>query len=98
MITGSSHHGMQVREVETGRTTLVYPRLAEERTPSQPSRRRLCTCLLQCPTNEKDDRYVHQAKRIDRPCFGATLLKNQDKYPMSERERAWLLGDVAYVL
>ncbi|KAI9438805.1 cytochrome P450 [Lactarius indigo] len=35
-----------------------------------------------------------QAKVIDRPCFGATLLKNQDKYPLSERERAWLLGDV----
>ncbi|KAH9022268.1 cytochrome P450 [Lactarius pseudohatsudake] len=31
---------------------------------------------------------------IDRPCFGATLLKNQDKYPLSEHERAWLLGDI----
>ncbi|KAH8979060.1 cytochrome P450 [Lactarius hatsudake] len=31
---------------------------------------------------------------IDRPCFGATLLKNQDKYPLSELERAWLLGDI----
>lgn len=46
----------------------------------------------------KDDGYVHQAKKVDRPCFGATLLNNQDKYPLSERERAWLLGDVAYVL
>jgi hypothetical protein len=89
---------MQVSKVETGRTILVYPRLAEERTPSQPSRRRLCTYLLQCSANDKDDRYVHQAKNIDRPCFGATLLKNQDKHPLSERERAWLLGDIAYVL
>ncbi|KAF8267197.1 cytochrome P450 [Lactarius quietus] len=31
---------------------------------------------------------------IDRPCFGTTLLKNQDKYPLSENERAWLLGDI----
>ncbi|KAI9450879.1 cytochrome P450 [Lactarius psammicola] len=33
------------------------------------------------------------AKGIDRPCFAATLLKNQDKHPLSERERAWLLGE-----
>ncbi|KAH9047995.1 cytochrome P450 [Lactarius deliciosus] len=33
-------------------------------------------------------------KGIDRPCFGAALLKNRDKYPLSERERAWLLGDL----
>lgn len=97
MIVGSSHQGLQAREVETGRTILVYPRLAEERTPSQPSRGRLCMCLLQCSTNAKDDRYVHQAKKIDRPCFGTTLLKNQDKYPLSERERAWLLGGITYV-
>ncbi|KAI9450881.1 cytochrome P450, partial [Lactarius psammicola] len=34
------------------------------------------------------------AKGIDRPCFAATLLKNQDKYPLSGRERAWLLGEI----
>ncbi|KAH9022259.1 cytochrome P450 [Lactarius pseudohatsudake] len=30
------------------------------------------------------------AKGIDQPSFGATLIKNQGKYHLSERERAWL--------
>ncbi|KAH8977256.1 cytochrome P450 [Lactarius hatsudake] len=34
------------------------------------------------------------AKGIDQPSFGATLIKNQDKYHLSERERAWLVGDM----
>ncbi|KAH8977249.1 cytochrome P450 [Lactarius hatsudake] len=34
------------------------------------------------------------AKGIDQPSFGATLLKNQGKYRLSEREQAWLAGDM----
>ncbi|KAH9022270.1 cytochrome P450 [Lactarius pseudohatsudake] len=34
------------------------------------------------------------AKGIDQPSFGATLLKNQEKYRLSEREQAWLVGDM----
>ncbi|KAH8982499.1 cytochrome P450 [Lactarius akahatsu] len=34
------------------------------------------------------------AKGIDQPSFGATLIKNQGKYHLSERERAWLVGDM----
>ncbi|KAH8982495.1 cytochrome P450 [Lactarius akahatsu] len=34
------------------------------------------------------------AKGIDQPSFGATLLKNQGKYRLSEREQAWLVGDM----
>ncbi|KAH8994254.1 cytochrome P450 [Lactarius akahatsu] len=34
------------------------------------------------------------AKGIDQPSFGATLIKNQDKYRLSELEQAWLVGDV----
>ncbi|KAI9438802.1 cytochrome P450 [Lactarius indigo] len=34
------------------------------------------------------------AKGIDQPSFGATLIKNQDKYCLSEREQAWLVGDM----
>ena len=40
----SSHRGIQARQVERGRAILVHPRHAEERTPFQSSRRRLCTC------------------------------------------------------
>ena len=47
--------------------------------------------------NEMDYRYQSQAKGIDRPSFGATLIKNQDKYHLSEREQAWLVGAMAYV-
>ncbi|KAF8267195.1 cytochrome P450 [Lactarius quietus] len=35
------------------------------------------------------------AKGIDRPSFGATLIKNQDKYHLSGREQAWLVGAMA---
>ncbi|KAI9438807.1 cytochrome P450 [Lactarius indigo] len=34
------------------------------------------------------------AKGIDQPSFGATLIKNQHKYRLSEREQAWLAGDM----
>ncbi|KAH9164020.1 cytochrome P450 [Lactarius sanguifluus] len=34
------------------------------------------------------------AKGIDQPNFGATLIKNQEKYRLSEREQAWLVGDM----
>ncbi|KAH9168151.1 hypothetical protein EDB89DRAFT_1909556 [Lactarius sanguifluus] len=34
------------------------------------------------------------AKAIDQPSFGATLIKNQEKYRLSEREQAWLVGDM----
>ncbi|KAH9022271.1 cytochrome P450 [Lactarius pseudohatsudake] len=34
------------------------------------------------------------AKGIDQPSFGATLLKNQEKYRLSEREQAWLVSDM----
>jgi cytochrome P450 len=37
------------------------------------------------------------AKGIDQPSFAATLLKNQDKYQLSEREQAWLVGSMVYV-
>ncbi|KAH9047990.1 cytochrome P450 [Lactarius deliciosus] len=34
------------------------------------------------------------AKGIDRPSFGATLIKNQEKYRLSECEQAWLVGSM----
>ncbi|KAI9438791.1 cytochrome P450 [Lactarius indigo] len=34
------------------------------------------------------------AKGVDQPSFGATLIKNQHKYRLSEREQAWLVGDM----
>ncbi|KAI9438803.1 cytochrome P450 [Lactarius indigo] len=34
------------------------------------------------------------AKGIDRPSFGATLIKNHEKYHLSEREQAWLVGNM----
>ncbi|KAI9438808.1 cytochrome P450 [Lactarius indigo] len=34
------------------------------------------------------------AKGIDRPSFGATLIKNQERYRLSEREQAWLVSDM----
>ena len=52
-----------------------------------------CSGLL----NEMDYRYQFQAKGIDRPSFGATLIKNRDKYHLSEREQAWLAGSMVYV-
>ena len=38
-----------------------------------------------------------QADGIDRPSFGATVLKNHSKYGLSEREQAWLVGNMLYV-
>ncbi len=35
-----------------------------------------------------------QANGIDRPSFGATVIKNQSKYNLSEREQAWLVGSL----
>ncbi|KAH8979058.1 cytochrome P450 [Lactarius hatsudake] len=34
------------------------------------------------------------ARGIDQPSFGATLIKNQEKYRLSEREQAWLVSDM----
>ncbi|KAI9450882.1 cytochrome P450 [Lactarius psammicola] len=34
------------------------------------------------------------AKGIDRPSFAATLIKSRGKYHLSEREQAWLVGDM----
>ncbi|KAH9167491.1 cytochrome P450 [Lactarius sanguifluus] len=34
------------------------------------------------------------AKGIDQPSFGATLIKNREKYRLSEREQAWLVGSM----
>ncbi len=47
--------------------------------------------------NVMDYGYQPQAKGIDRPCFGATLLKNRERYHLTEREEAWLVGDMLYV-
>ncbi|KAH9059152.1 cytochrome P450 [Lactarius vividus] len=33
-------------------------------------------------------------QRIDQPSFSATLIKNQEKYRLSEREQAWLVSDM----
>ncbi|KAI9441900.1 cytochrome P450 [Lactarius indigo] len=37
------------------------------------------------------DELVHG---IDRPSFGATVLKGRDKYGLSEREQAWIVGNM----
>jgi len=34
------------------------------------------------------------ANGLDRPSFGATVIKVQNKYHLSEREQAWLVGDM----
>ncbi|KAF8273319.1 cytochrome P450 [Lactarius quietus] len=34
------------------------------------------------------------ANGIDRPCFGATVIRAQSKYHLTEREQAWLAGDM----
>jgi hypothetical protein len=38
----------------------------------------------------------HQLQRdgIDQPSFGATVLKNHSKYGLSEREQAWIVGNM----
>jgi hypothetical protein len=36
--------------------------------------------------------FLHQANGIDRPSFGATVITNQSKHDLSEREQAWLVG------
>ncbi|KAH9024705.1 cytochrome P450 [Lactarius pseudohatsudake] len=45
-------------------------------------------------TNVFSAKYQCQAKGIDQPSFGAMLIKNQGKYHLSERERAWPVGDM----
>jgi len=47
--------------------------------------------------NVTDYGYRLQAQGIDRPSFGATLLKSRDKYHLTEREQAWLVGDMLYI-
>jgi hypothetical protein len=51
-------------------------------------------CLLRPSTDEKDHTLSHEANRFDRPSFGATVIKVQSKYRLSEREQAWLVGDM----
>jgi len=38
--------------------------------------------------------FRRQANGIDRPSFGATVITNQSKHDLSEREQAWLVGDM----
>ena len=42
--------------------------------------------------------YQRQRDGIDRPSFGATVLKGQSKYGLSDREQAWLVGNMLYVI
>ncbi len=37
---------------------------------------------------------VYQANGIDQPSFGASVTTNQSKHGLSEREQAWLVGDM----
>jgi hypothetical protein len=46
---------------------------------------------------EIDHNFQLQRDGIDRPSFGATVLKNHSKYGLSEREQAWLVGNMLYV-
>jgi hypothetical protein len=36
--------------------------------------------------------FEYKANGIDRPSFGATVITNQSKHGLSEREQAWLVG------
>jgi hypothetical protein len=36
----------------------------------------------------------HQANEIDRPSFGATVIKTQSKHGLSELEQALVVGDM----
>jgi hypothetical protein len=77
-------------------TVLAYPRLAAIRTSSQQLCQRLGVCLLRSsPRKWLID--PTPSKGIDRPSFGATMIKNQDKYQLLEREQSWLVGSVACV-
>ena len=46
------------------------------------------------PPKRRDHTLSHQADRFDRPSFSATVNKVQSKYHLSEREQAWLVGDM----
>ena len=41
--------------------------------------------------------YQLQRDGIDRPSFGATVLKGQNKYGLSDREQAWIVGNMLCV-
>ena len=41
--------------------------------------------------------FRHQANGVDRPSFGASVITNQSKHDLSEREQAWLVGHMLYV-
>ena len=38
--------------------------------------------------------FQHQANGIDRPSFGATVIKNRSKHGLSELEQSWLVGEI----
>ena len=44
--------------------------------------------------NEMDAEYQHQANGIDRPSFGAMVVKTKSKHGLSELLQAWLVGDM----
>ena len=46
------------------------------------------------PPTRRDHTLSHQADSFDRPSFGATVIKVQSNYHLSEREQAWLVGDM----
>ena len=48
-------------------------------------------------SNEMDAEYQHQANGIDRPSFGAMVIKTMSKHGLSELLQAWLVGDMVYV-
>ena len=41
--------------------------------------------------------FRHQANGIDRPSFGVTVITNQSKPNLLEREQAWLVGQMLWV-
>jgi hypothetical protein len=47
---------------------------------------------------EMYNNYQRQRDGIDRPSFGATVLKGQSKYGLSDREQAWIVGNMLYVI
>ena len=41
--------------------------------------------------------FQRQANGIDRPSFGATIIKTQSRHSLSELEQSWLAADMLYV-
>ena len=51
--------------------------------------------MLAVPAHRREGSDVSpQANGIDRPSFGATVIKIQSKYHLSELEQAWIVGDM----